>query len=168
MIADRRGQSFAAGILLVTLFALITGAVYDVYNLTATRAWAYRAAGKAALAGVQVGRDYSYYMSTGDIALDAVTAEAAAADLAHHALSDRGLTGHTLEVEVLPWPGGGTVSGFPPVGRANQFGGTSWTALEPSVGVYLAVPVHTVFFGLVNDGGPVMVHVFAAAGVVKR
>jgi len=168
MIADRRGQAIAAGIMLVMLFVMIAGAIYDVYQLTATRAWAYRIVGKAALAGVQGGRDFSYFMSTGNIALNTVVAESVATDFAQYALTARELSDYTLEVEVLPWPGGGTVGGFPPVARANQFGGTTWTAPEPSVGVYLAVPVDTVFFGLVNGGGPVNVHVFAAAGVVEQ
>jgi len=167
MIADRRGQAIAAGIMLVMLFVMIAGAVYDVYQLTATRAWAYRIVGKAALAGVQGGRDFSYFMSTGNIALNAAVAESVATDFAQYALTARELSGYTLEVEVLPWPGGGTVGGFPPVARANQFGGATWTASEPSVGVYLAMPVDTVFFGLVNSGGPVMVHAFGSAGVVQ-
>jgi len=153
--------------MLVMLFVMIAGAVYDVYKLTATRAWAYRIVGKAALAGVQGGRDYSYFMSTGNIALNAAVAESVATDFAQYALTARELSGYTLEVEVLPWPGGGTVGGFPPVARANQFGGATWTASEPSVGVYLAMPVDTVFFGLVNSGGPVMVHAFGSAGVVQ-
>ena len=168
ILDDSRGQAIAAGIMLVMLFVMIAGAVYDVYKLTATRAWAYRIVGKAALAGVQGGRDFSYFMSTGNIALNASVAESVATDFAQYALSARGLGSYTLEIEVLPWPGGGTVGGFPPVARANQFGGTTWTAPEPSVGVYLAVPVDTVFFGLVNGGGPVDVHVFAAAGVVEQ
>jgi len=167
MIADRRGQAIAAGIMLVMLFVMIAGAVYDVYKLTAARAWAYRIVGKAALAGVQGGRDFSYFMSTDNIALNAAVAESVATDFAQYALTSRGLGSYTLEIEVLPWPGGGTVGGFPPVARANQFGGTTWTASEPSVGVYLAVLVDTVFFGLVNGGGPVTVHAFGSAGVVQ-
>jgi hypothetical protein len=176
MIADRRGsqilddsqgQAIAAGIMLVMLFVMIAGAVYDVYKLTATRAWAYRIVGKAALAGVQGGRDYSYFMSTGHIALNAAVAESVATDFAQYTLTTRGLSSYTLDVEVLPWPDGGTVPGFPPVDRANQFGGTTWTASEPSVGVYLAVTVDPVFFGLTNGGGPVMIHAFGSAGVVQ-
>jgi len=167
MITDRRGQAIAAGIMLVMLFVMIAGAVYDVYKLTATRAWAYRIVGKAALAGVQGSRDFSYFMSTGNIALNAAVAESVATDFAQYASTSRGLGSYTLEIEVLPWPGGGTLPGFPPVDRANQFGGTTWTAPEPSVGVYLAVSVDTVFFGLVNGGGPVTVHAFGSAGVVQ-
>jgi hypothetical protein len=36
------------------------------------------------------------------------------------------------------------------------------------VGVYLVVPVDTFLMGLINGGGAVDVHIFAAAGVVTQ
>ena len=71
-----------------------------------------------------------------------------------------GLSGYTLRVEVLNAPGGGSLADFPPA--------RTWSDTEPAVGIYMEVPVETVFMQAVNGGGPVVLHVFAAAGVTSQ
>jgi hypothetical protein len=87
-------------------------------------------------------------------------ARSEAIDAVDEGLSELGLSGYTVWVEVLDSPGGGSIPGYPP--------GRTWTEPQPSVGVYLVVPVDTFLMGLVNGGGPVDVRAFAAAGVTTQ
>lgn len=153
-----------AAVLLVAILILVIGAMVDVYRLQETRSWAYRTAEAAALAGATLGRDLSAVYTTGLPHVDPATGYVAAEQAVLEALARRGVTGATCDIRVIEW-GGETIPGYPPVARADMWGTTDWTATEPAVGVYLAVPVETFLLGLVSDSGPVTVHAFAAAGV---
>ena len=164
MRRKERGQATAATIFAVIIFTLLAGAIVDVYTAWTAREWAYRAASSAAMRGVTVGRDFYVFAVTGQWQLDesAARAEAIAALAEETAL--QGVSSYQFDVRVLPDPGGGSIAGYPPVSRANQSGG-DWSAAEPSVGVYLVVPVRTYFLNMVNGGQDFEIHVFAAAGI---
>jgi len=70
-----------------------------------------------------------------------------------------------VDIRVLADPEGGIVPGYPAVPRASQWNVSSWSESEPSVGVFLVIPVETYLFGLINGNQRIQVHVFAAAGV---
>jgi hypothetical protein len=162
-MSSQRGQAVVAALLLVMTAVLLAGGMVDVYRLQETRHWAYRAAEAAALNGAATGRDLSAIYVVGQPRVDPDVGYEAAEDALLDALARRGVVGATYRIEVLEW--GGTAAGFPPVPRADMWGASDWTSVEPAVGVYLAVPVDTFLLGLVSGNQPVTVHAFAAAGV---
>jgi hypothetical protein len=160
LLAGKRGQTVASGVVAVLLLLVVASGLVDGLHLLSTRQRCLQAASAAALRGASRGRDYAYFMSTGQPGLNALTAQAEAVRAADDGMARMGLAGYALQVEVLDVPGGGSMSNFPP--------GRTWTATEPSVGVYLIVPVDTLLMGPINGGGPVDVHVFAASGVTTQ
>jgi hypothetical protein len=162
-MSSQRGQAVVAALLLVMTAVLLAGGMVDVYRLQEARHWAYRAAEAAALDGAATGRDLGAIYVGGQPRVDPDVGYAAAEDALLDALARRGVAGATYRIEVLEW--GGTAAGFPPVPRADMWGTSDWTSVEPAVGVYLEVPVDTFLLGLVSGNQPVTVHAFAAAGV---
>ena len=168
MRKTQRGQTTIAAALLVMVLLLVAAGLTDTYILLETRAWARRVAEDAAVVGASAGRDWDGFVANGEMTLIQATAYTAALDALQDGLDQRGMTAYAADVRVLPNSGGGTITGYPPLERADMFGSSDWTANEPAVGVYLSLPVETVFFGLVNGGQPVEAHVFAAAGVAVQ
>lgn len=164
-LSKERGQASVAGIMATLILILITAGLVDLYRLHEVRSWAYQAASDAALAGVGSGRDYAYFMATGMISLDEGVAIQAARERVQEEMAARGIVEYVVDIRALPDPEGGSIPGYPPVPRASQWNVTSWSESEPSVGVFLVVPVETYLFGLINGNQPIQVHVFAAAGV---
>ena len=160
LLSDRRGQTFASGVVAVLLLIAVAAALVDGLHLLSMKQRCLEVASAASLRGASRGRDYAYYLATGQIALDRSAAQTEAFDAAAAGLSGLGLSGYTIQVEVLDAPGGGSLAGFPP--------GRTWSETEPAVGVYLEVPVDTVFMQAINGGSPVVLHVFAAAGVTAQ
>ncbi|MGC8946380.1 MAG: hypothetical protein ACP5N6_09515 [Anaerolineae bacterium] len=155
VLEDERGQAAALAVFLIFLLALLFSGMVDLYRMQETRNWAYRAAESAALAGAAAGRDFDSFVIDPGLALTA------AEETLQAALAWRGETDAAYDIRVLEY--GGTIADFPPVARSDLWGtSTEWTSNEPAVGVYLEVPVSTMFLGLGN--GPVRVHAFAAAG----
>jgi len=159
LLKKKRGQTAASAVVATVLLVVIAAVLVDGLNLLSTRQRCLEIATAAALKGASRGRDFSAYVSTGQIALNMSTAIAETTAALNDGLTALGLAGYTAQVEVLPNAGGGSIGNFPP--------GQTWTATEPSVGVYLTVPVDTFFMSWINGGGPVEIHVFAAAGVVE-
>ena len=151
-----------AAALAVLLLILIAGALVDVYRLQETRAWAYRAAESAALAGTFAGRDLASVYSD-PIRLDPVAGRAGAARTLDEEIALRGIAGANYRIEASEF-GMDTFAGFPPVPRADLWGSGDWVATEPAVGVYIEIDVPTFLLGLTHQG-VVTVHAFAAAGV---
>lgn len=162
---EERGQASVAGIMATLILILITAGLVDLYRFQEVRSWAYQAASDAALAGAGSGRDYGRFMATGVISLDEEVAIQAARERIQEEMAARGITGYLVEIRALPGPEGGVIPGYPPVPRASQWNVSSWSEGEPSVGVFLIIPVETYLFGLINGNRPIEVHVFAAAGV---
>jgi hypothetical protein len=160
LLAGKRGQTVASGVVAVLLLLVVASGLVDGLHLLSTRQCCLQVASAASLRGASRGRDYAYFLSTGQPGLNALTAQAEAVRAADDGMARMGLAGYVLQVEVLGAPGGGSMSSFPP--------GRTWTATEPSVGVYLVVPVDTLLVGPISGGGPVDVHVFAAAGVTTQ
>ena len=75
---SERGQASIAAALAVLLLVLLAAGVVDLVRLWEYRAWGYRVAEAAALAGAADGRDFGSYVATGELALDAAVAETAA------------------------------------------------------------------------------------------
>ena len=161
---NERGQSTLATIFTVIIFVLITGIIVDVYTAWTAREWAYRAASSAALRGVTVGRDFNAFYATGQWSLDATAAQTEAAAALAEEMAAHNVSNYSADIRVLPNSGGGMIAGYPPVARARQAGG-DWSTGEPSVGVYVSMPVRTFFLNMVNGGADFQVHVFAAAGL---
>lgn len=159
-LLGRRGQTLASAVVGVVLLVVVAGALTDGLNLLSTKQRCLQVATAAALRGSSRGRDFGGFVGTGQMRLDVATARVEAETAVSAGLVSVGLGSYTAQVEVLPDPGGGSVGNFPP--------GQTWSASEPSVGVYLVVPLDTVLMGWIDGGGPVDVHVFAAAGVVER
>lgn len=159
-LCERRAQTMASGVLVVLLLLVSAATLVDGLHLLTTRQRCLEIASAAALQGTSRGRDYAHYLATGQIALDVIAARDEATHAADAALTALGLSGYAVQVEVLDAPGGGSLSGFPP--------GQTWTEREPAVGVYLEVPMQTVFLQMVNSGNAVTLHVFAAAGVTDQ
>jgi hypothetical protein len=149
----------------ILLLVLLAAGSVDLVRLWVTRAWAYRAAEAAALAGVAQGRDYGAYVATGAVALHAEAARSAAENALRQALQARGITTAAYDVRVHPTDVPTTYSGYPPLARAGMTAG-DWSPLQPGVAVYLEVPVQPLLYGWVNGNAPVLLHVFAAAEVV--
>lgn len=159
-LKKRTGQTAASAAVAVVLLIVVAAGLMDGLNLLSTRQRCLEVATAAALRGASRGRDYASYVAAGQLWLDAAQAQTEAQAAADAGLSGLALTGYTVRVEVLPAPGGGSIGDFPP--------GRTWTAAEPSVGVYLAAPVDVVLMRWINGGGPVTIHAFAAAGVVEQ
>ncbi len=164
-LSDQRGQASVAGVVATVIVILITAGLVDLYRLQEVRSWAYQAASDAALAGASSGRDYAHFMATGVISLDEGVAIEAARERVQEEMAARGIVEYTVDIRAVADPEGGTIPGYPPVARASQWNVSSWNESEPSVGVFLVVPVETYLFGLINGNRPIQVHVFAAAGV---
>jgi Flp pilus assembly protein TadG len=159
-LIKKRGQTLASAVVATVLLLVVASGLVDGLNLLSTKQRCLEIASAASLRGVSRGRDYTYYLSTGQIGLDVFTAQSEATSMVDAGMTEMGLSGYTVQVEVLDAPGGGSISNFPP--------GRTWTETEPSVGIYMIVPVDTFLMGLINGGGPVDVHVFAAAGVTTQ
>ena len=160
ILRDRRGQTLPSGVIAALLLIVVAAALVDGLNLLSTKQRCLEVASAASLRGASRGRDYATYLSTGLIALDTAAAQAEAIDAVDAGLTAMGLSGYTVRVEVLDTPGGGAIANYPP--------GQTWSDTEPAVGVYLEVPVETFFMQAVNGSNPVVVHVFAAAGVTMQ
>jgi hypothetical protein len=164
MISERRAQTAVWGLLATLVFIAIAGGLVDVYRLYAARNWAYSVAQEAALAGTSKGRDWASISSSGEIRLISATAKSEAEILVIAEMAARGISGYSMDVRVLPDPAGGSIAGYPP--RPVRLGSNrgNWSSNEPSVGVYLTIPVDWL---LVDQLGIIekSVSVFAAAGV---
>lgn len=159
-----RGQAAPSALVLVLLAMVLAAVVTDGVALLEMRQRGYRLAADAALQGTRGGMDYAAYVDGGEIWLDEAVATAVAEKAVDTALAAQGLTANTVLVRVLYRPTGGSIPGFPPHPAAQQNGGTTWEATAPSVGVYLELPVHTMFLNVLF-GEESAVHVFAAASV---
>lgn len=159
-LRGRSGQTTAAGVVLVLLLVVVTSFLTDGLALLTTRQRCLEVASSAALRGASLGRDWNTYLITGQMLLDETTARSEALTTVDAGLEDLSLIDYTTRVEVIPGPDGGSIPDFPP--------GKTWSASEPGVGVYIEARVNTVWMGLVNGGGPVVVHAFAAAGVTEE
>jgi hypothetical protein len=168
MTRDLRAQAAVWGLLLFLMLIPSIGVIVDVYALFVVRNWAYSVAQEAALTGVSHGREWATGTVPGgggqpEFSLDAATASSEALRVVAAEMAVRGVVGYQVDVRVLPSPGGGTISGFPP--RSVRLGGSGdWSSPEPAVAVYLEVPVQPQFLDFVGLGVR-SVHVFAAAGV---
>jgi hypothetical protein len=164
MLMQRRAQSAVFGFLLILVLVAVAAGLVDTYRLFAARNWAYTVAQEAALTGASRARDWSSVASTGDIRLDAATAQQDATDLVTTEMANRGITNYDLDVRILPDPTGGTIVDYPPLPVRLGAGRGSWVTSEPAVGVYLAMPVHWMMLDTLGIVGKT-VTVFASAGV---
>ncbi len=163
MRSRERGQIMVAGALLLMVVILVAGGLVDVYRLQAIRAWAYRAAEAAALAGTAQGRDFSTVYTIGSPRLDPGVGYAGAEKTLTAEITRRDMANVTYRIEVSEW-GGEEFAGFPPVARADLWSAGNWSVKEPAVGVYVEVAVPTFLLGLTQQG-VVTVHAFAAASI---
>ncbi len=163
MRSSEHGQIMIAGALLLMIVMLVAGGLVDVYRLQEVRAWAYRAAEAAALAGAAQGRGFSTVYTIGSPRLDPGVGYAGAEQALTTAIARRDLTGVTYRIEVSEW-GGEEFAGFPPIARADLWSDGNWSVKAPAVGVYVEVAVPTFLLGLTQQG-VVIVHAFAAAGI---
>jgi hypothetical protein len=166
MISERRAQTAAWGLLAMLVFIAVASGLVDIYRLYAARNWAYSVAQEAALAGTSKGRDWASITSSGEIRMVSATAKFETEKLVVAEMAARGITGYTMDVRVLPGPTGGNISGYPPrpVRLGNSRG--NWSSNEPSVGVYLTMPVEWLLLDKVGITGKTIA-VFAAAGISK-
>ena len=168
-LAGARGQTTVAAALLLVVLILVAAGLTDAYILLETRAWARQVAEDAAISGASAGRDWDGFIATGEMRLIETTAYDVALDALGEGLSQRSAVTAVTDVRVLPDPSGGVIPSYPPLARADIFGSGDWTTTEPAVGVYLTLPVETVFYRLaIGSGQPVELHVFAAAGVATQ
>ncbi len=158
------GQAIVLVVMLLPIFVLLAAVALDLYHLATARTWAYRAASAAAMRGVSQGRDWTAFYGSGYMRLDEGVAAGAAAETLAAELARRGLAASSVDIRVLPE--GGSVSHYPPEGRADLWGSRSWSSSQPVVGVYAIVPVETSLLRLAG-GGATDLHVFAAASVVQ-
>ena len=165
---DERGSATLAGVLFSLILIVLAAAIVDVYRIQDIRTFTYSAANDAALRGASFGRDWNRFTTTGQLGLNETVATNTATNALTALMQMRRLTDYTYQVKVLPDPGGGTVSHFPPVARAELKGRADWTETQPAVGVYVQVTVPTLLFGLIDGNQPIQVHAFAAAGVVAK
>mgnify|MGYP001355666107 FL=1 len=164
MIRDRRAQSAVWGFLGMMVFIAIASGLVDIYRLYAARNWAYTVAQEAAMAGASRGRDWSSMLVDGNIRLDPDQSRSQALAVIDSAMSSRGVVLFVNDVRVLPDPGGGVITGYPPQPVRLASGAGNWTSNEPAVGVYLEVPVNWLMLDMLNLNEKT-VRVFAAAGV---
>ena len=159
---SERGQASVAAALAVLLLVLLAAGIVDLVRLWEYRAWGYRAAEAAALAGAADGRDFGSYVATGEISLNAAVAGTAAEQALLKILAERGQNAiYDIRVQAS---GSGTYSGYPPCSHAGMTPG-DWTPSGPAVGVYLEFEVQPVMYGWVNGNATIPIHVFATAGV---
>lgn len=151
-------------VVLLPVFVLLAALALDLYSLTTTRAWAYRAAAEAALQGASAGRDWEAFYATGSLRLDENVAGQVALDTLNGGLVQRGLVAESVDIRVLP--DGGSVANYPPLPLADQWNAGTWSSPRPAVGVYVAIPATTTLLGLVGSRASVL-HVFAAASVAR-
>ena len=85
-----RGQASVAAALAVLLLVLLAAGIVDLVRLWEYRAWGYRAAEAAALAGAAGGRDFGSYVATGELALDTAVAGTTAEQALLTILAERG------------------------------------------------------------------------------
>lgn len=163
-ISNPPGQAIVLVVLLLPVFILLAAIAVDLYSLTTARTWAYRAASAAALRGASDGRDWDAYYATGLLRLDENVACEAALNTLAVEMARRGLAANLVDVRVLP--DGGSIAGYPPEPRADQWGAGSWSSSRPAVGVYVSVPVTTTLLGLAS-GNVTELHVFAAAAIAR-
>ncbi len=164
---DERGQGTVLGLLLTLLLVLLAAGLVDLARFWEHRAWGYRVAESAALAGLGNSRDYAGYVATGALSLDASVAYQDAVNALQEALAQRpDVTAVVYDVRVHGQSfAAGPYTGYPPVLRAGMTPG-DWSPTGPAVGVYLELAVEPVLYGWVNGNQPVALHVFAAASVV--
>ena len=157
-----RGQASVAAALAVLLLALLAAGIVDLVRLWEYRAWGYRAAEAAALAGAAGGRDFGSYVATGELALDTAVAGTTAEQALLTILAERGQNAiYDIRVQAS---GPGTYLGYPSCPHAGMTPG-DWTPDGPAVGVYLEFEVQPIMYGWVNGNAMIPIHVFAAAGV---
>ncbi len=144
----------------------VVGGLVDVYRLLEVRNWAYSVAQEAALTGASYGRDWSSLMVSGGIRSDPTSAQSKAESLVRSEMSYRGISNYSMDIRVLPDPGGGEIDGYPALPTRLGVGRGDWNSNEPAVGVYLTIPVNWLILdslGLVSKS----VSVFASAGVAQ-
>jgi Flp pilus assembly protein protease CpaA len=165
--AERRGNDRGsigpAALLFVLLAIVVAGGVVDLYRLQEAKAWAYRTAEAAALVGATQGRDLSTVYTIGQPRVDPVVGGTAAEVALAEAMVIRGATVYDYDVVVWEW--GGEVASFPPVSQADLWQETIWFVEEPSVGVYIQMPVETFLLGLMFGADVEYVHAAAVAAV---
>ena len=166
MIRERKAQSAVWGLLTILVFIIIASGLVDIYRLYAARNWAYNVAQEAALIGASRGRDWAYVSATGNIRLTSVLATSEAHQIIIAEMNTRGVSGYSVDIQVLPDPAGGTITAYPPLPVRLGNGRGDWNTNEPSVGVYLTIPVDWL---LLNRLGITekSISVFASAGVVQ-
>jgi hypothetical protein len=163
---DERGQGTVLGLLLTLVLVLLAAGIVDLARLWEYRAWGYRVAESAALAGLGESRDYAGYVATGAISLDAAVAYEDAVHALEEALAQRpDVTAVVYDVRVHEHVSASTYPGYPPVPRAGMAAG-DWSPTGPAVGVYLEFAVEPLLYGWIQGNRPVSIHVFAAASVV--
>lgn len=167
---SERGQVLILTLPAIFIFIFLVAALVDVYMIYEARNWGYQAAQQAALAGASIGRNWSGISQSGSctgpgpLELDSSNAQNAARNMLNLEVAQRGLSGSSHDIRILPSYNGGTVSNYPPAAVRVGSGLGDWSADEPSVGVYFTFPVATFLMSLV--GRPtVPVHVFASASV---
>jgi hypothetical protein len=166
MIRDRTAQSAVWGLLAILILVLVASGLVDIYRLYAVRNWAYSVAQEAAMTGASRGRDWSAVTSSAEIRLDAARAQNEASQIVSTEMSARGISGYTADIRVLPNPGGGEMTDFPPVPVRLGLGRGSWSSNQPAVGVYVSLPVNWLILdrlGILSK----TVDVFASAGVAE-
>src|SRR5512146_3587519 len=102
MLAHPRAQSAVFGFLLILVLVAVAAGLVDIYRLFAARNWAYQVAQEAALTGASRGRDWSAVAASGVIRLDPEIAQEEALALVAIEMANRGITGYTLDMRVLP------------------------------------------------------------------
>ncbi len=164
---DECGQGTVLGLLLTLTLVLLAAGIVDLARFWEYRAWGYRVAESAALAGLGNSRDYAGYVATGAISLDASVAYQDTVSALQEGLAQRPdviAVTHDVRVHEQPFAAG-PYPGYPPMSRAGMTAG-DWSPTGPAVGVYLEFAVEPVLYGWVNGNQPVAFHVFAAASVV--
>ncbi len=182
-----RGQILILAVIFIFMFLLVGVVLIDIYHVEEARAWGYRVAQQAALAGAsQTSTGWIVYQPTVDpllptptarsdncldpvrVQLDPADAQDAAEDMLNQEMQYRGFAypaDYAYEIHILPdFDGGPPEPGWPP-GSA-RLGGGDWSADNPAVGVYLSFDVYTFMSGFIGRSS-VTVHVFAAAEVAE-
>jgi hypothetical protein len=178
---QQKGQVSVLTVLFVLIFLLIAIVLVDLYHLEEARYWGYQVAQQAAMAGVSRGRDWTITAVTPDphwtppppgecfpppaMSLDVTDATQNAIEEITREMNDRSIVGYHYEIHVLPNPGGGGISDFPPIDvRMAGHLEDDWITTNPAVGVYLEFPVNTFLMSFI--GKPtITLHVFSAAEV---
>lgn len=163
MVSHSAGQMAPSAVVVVLLLIVVAGVLVDGLYLLTVRHGAYRVAADAALQGVRAGTDYWHYITQGEMRLNPAVAVNQAMDVVDAGVAPWGLEGHTVQVEVLADPDGGTIANFPPYPSAQQQGGTTWQEDRPAVGVYVQADVPAFFLGWFNGNMPITVHAFGAS-----